>query len=122
MADEITIKVYLSVSKTGVPAITQSPGQKTITMTGTDLILATQSIGTSAENINKGEITTPGMCIMHNLDATNFVEIGHDETGSFVADVKIKAGEWNLFRLNQAVPQGKADTGAVLLEYLMLED
>jgi len=122
MANEITAKVYLSVSKTGVPDITKQPAQFLITMTGTDLILATQSIGTSAENIIKGEITTPGMCLIHNLDATNYVEIGHDVSAAFEADIKIKAGEWCLFRMSQATPQAKANAAAVVIEYLMIED
>ena len=122
MADEITAKVYMSVSKTGVPDITKAPGQFNVTMTGTDLVLATQEIGTSAENINKGEVTTPGMCMIHNLDGTNYVEVGHDETGSFVADVKVKAGEWAMFRMAQATPQGRANTAAVNIEYFIIED
>lgn len=122
MANEITAKVYLSVSKTGVPEVTKQPSQFQMTMTGTDLVLATQAVGTAAENINKGEITAVGMCLFHNLDATNYVEIGHDVSAAFEADIKIKAGEWALVRLGQNTPQARANTAAVQIEYLMLED
>lgn len=120
MADEITAKVYLDVNKTGVPQVTKAPGQISITMTGTNLILATQEIGTSAEAIVLGEVGTPGMCLLHNSDDTNFVEIGHDN-GGFETDIKMLAGEWALFRMNNAAPQAKADTAAVVLEYFIIE-
>lgn len=122
MANEITGKVYLAVNKSAVPELTKAPAQFQVTMTGTDLIYGSQIIGTSAENINKGEVTTPGMSLFHNLDSTNYIEIGHDETGSFVADIKVKAGEWCLVRLNQTTPQAKATGGNVAVEYLIIED
>lgn len=122
MANEIAVKVFLSVSKTGVPEVSKSPAQFNVTMTGTDLILATQIIGTSAEAIVKGEVTTPGMCLFHNLDAANYIEIGHDVSAAFEADIKIKAGEWALVRLAQTAPQARANTNPVILEYFMIED
>jgi hypothetical protein len=122
MADEIKCRVSVTVSKTGVPDVQKSPTQFNITMTGTDLILATQTIGTSAEAINLGDVGTPGVALFHNLSATNYVEIGHDVSAAFESDIKLKAGEWALVRLAQAAPQARANTAPVNLEYLIIEE
>ena len=120
MANEITTNQRLAVSKGGV-AFGKTVSSTTSDMAGDHVVWRTQEIGTSAENLGKGEITTPGWFMAHNLDATNFVEIGYDDTG-FKNVVKILAGEWaGPFRLAQAAPQAKADTAAVDLEYIMLE-
>ena len=122
MADEITVKVYLAVAKTGVPSIIKAPNSFTATMTGTDLILATQLVAeAAAANLEMGAITTPGYGLFHNLDAANFIEIGHDVAAAFEADVKLLAGEWCLFRLAQATPQVKANTADCQLEYFLVE-
>jgi hypothetical protein len=121
MANEITARVGLEVLKSGVPEISKIPAQFKITMTGTDLILSTQAIGTAAEAIVKGEVSTIGMCLFHNLDATNYVEIGHDVSAAFEADIRINAGEWCLVRLTQGTPQARANTAAVQIEYFMIE-
>ncbi len=80
-----------------------------------------QEIGTSEEAIGLGDLGTPGYAIFFNRDSTNFVEI-RPATG--VADlVKLKAGEIAVFRItSDATPYAIADTAAVDLEYLIIED
>ena len=80
-----------------------------------------QAIGTSAETLAKGSIGTVGVCEFQNLDATNFVEIGFDDTG-FKSVIKLKAGERFVVRLSTSAPQAKADTASVELAYTMYED
>jgi hypothetical protein len=55
------------------------------------------------------------------LDATNYVQIGYDDTG-FKPTIKLKAGEYCVCRLGQDAPYAQADTGAVDLEYILIED
>jgi hypothetical protein len=74
MANEISISAALTASKNGV---TVSSGSQAInvTMTGSDMIAQTQNIGTAAELINKGDVTTIGCLFIKNLDPTNYVEL-----------------------------------------------
>jgi hypothetical protein len=120
MADEITAQVRLTFSKGGI-SLSRGPNSFNVDVSGSDAIHATQNIDTTAENIAKGDITTPGYMWVKNLDSTNFVEIGYDDTG-FKNLIKLKAGEEALFRLTQTTPQAKADTAAVDIEYMIIED
>jgi hypothetical protein len=122
MANELTLQFSMSFSKTGSASLDKRSGNASVTVTGTDVIMATQSIGTSAEDIALGDITTSGYMFVHNLDGTNYVEIGKDDTGTFEAVVKLKAGEYGLFRLATTAPQAKANSGACLIEYAIIED
>ena len=68
------------------------------------------TIGTSEEEVAFGELTTPGYCVIKNLDGTNFVEWGFSTT---VYGGKLLAGETaGPFRLNGLSLFLKADTAA----------
>ncbi len=120
MADELSYKPYLTYTKNGVKySVTEAAS--TFTVAGDHSIHATQEIGTAAENIGKGEITTIGWAVFHNMDDTNFIEIGFDDSG-FKSVIKILAGEWSgPVRMSQATPQAKADTAACDLDYYFIE-
>jgi len=121
MADEITAQFYLKFNKNSNSVPQMTPSTQSIDVTGDHYNQTTQEIGTSAEALRLGEIGTPGYIMVHNLDATNYIEIGYDDSG-FKPLVKLKPGEWSLFRLAQAAPQAKADTAACDLEFLLIED
>jgi len=102
------------------------PANFSVVITGDAVASGTQSVTTGAANLEKGGISTSGYLLIHNLDATNFVEVGYDDTG-FKPVVKIKGGaagvgEWALFRSAQATLQVKADTATCLVEYYLFED
>ena len=127
MADEIQLQVSLSVSKGGAKS---SIALKTIKvdMAGDNFVNKTQTIATSAEAIEVGDISTLGWLIVGNLDATNFVQIGID-SGGFVPFVNLKAAaaeadqEWAVFRLTPGITlQAQADTAATLIQYMLIED
>lgn len=119
MANEITQIVTLTVSKNG--ASNSLSTTKRIDMTGSGLAQLTQSIGTTAETLNLGDIATaPGNLAIKNLDATNYVEIGGD-SGLTVFKLKIKAGESAIFQPNSATIYAKANTAAVLVQILAIE-
>jgi len=120
MANEITYNIFFEVEKGGAK-FTRATGSQNITVSGDHIAAGTQNVGTSAEALEKGGITTTGMLYIHNLDGTNFVEVGYDDTG-FKPTVKVKAGEYAAFRLTQSTPQVKADTAAVNIEYILVED
>ena len=120
MADELTYRANIALSKGGVE-FSKALAQQSIDVTGDHMIWATQEIATSAENIQKGEITTVGFAMFHNTDATNYVEIGYDDTG-FKPLIKLLAGEWcGPVRLSQSTPQAQANSAAVDLEYIIVE-
>ncbi len=119
MAD-LTYRLQIAFSKGNVEMARVVTTQD-VTVAGDYALHDVQAVGfAAAEALRLGEITTPGFCLFHNTDATNFVEIGYDDTG-FKPTVKVLAGEWALFRLTQAAPQAKADTASVDLEYYMIE-
>jgi hypothetical protein len=121
MANELKIRLGLWFEKGGVK-VSKAQEDLFVTITGTDAIHATQSIGfAAAENLDKGDITTVGYAWFRNMDTTNFVQIGYDSTG-FKPVIKLKAGEQAVARLGQSTPQAQADTGAVSLEYILVED
>lgn len=61
-----------------------------------------------------------GLFFFRNLDATNYVEVGLDDTGSFVPFLKLLPGEYSIGRLSSSAIYAKADTAAVDLQYRML--
>jgi hypothetical protein len=67
------------------------------------------TLGTSEEAIAFGELSTKGWCVIHNLDATNYIEWGF-ATGVYGG--KLKPGEACVFRLNNTSLYMRANTAA----------
>lgn len=123
MADEITMGGSLAYDdgdgfvdlfeKAGILA--NSAGKKTIHHK--------QSIGfAAAEAIVLGEVTAPGLAIFQNVDETNFVKLLVATGGAIFA--KLLPGEiCGPIRLGSGaqVPFAQADTGAVLLRYMIVD-
>lgn len=125
MADELTISIAGSYSKSGLQADTSDMGMLGLqfTVSGSDFVKGTQSIGFSAsEAIGKGEITTPGFLFVKNTDGTNYVEIEKATFTSGAGTVKLKAGEVACFRSSGTAPHALANTAAVTIQYLFIED
>jgi len=122
MATELNVTVNADYTPDGGQRIPIRPGQVSIVPTGADFNYATQNIGTSAEAIAQGDVGTPGWIIVHNMDSTNFVEIGYDD-GGFKPTVQVKADEWAFFGISTAAAtiQAKADTAAVNIQYAIFE-
>lgn len=69
-------------------------------------------------------VTTLGWAWFVNLDAANFVQIGVQTAGpTFTPLIKLKAGEWGMFRLNPGTTvYALANTAAVDVEFGVLDD
>lgn len=124
MADEITYSIALNFLKGVRRADTKGMNTTAlkITVNGTDYHVATQTIGTTAEAILLGDITTPGVMVFKNLDATNYVDFAR---ATFVAGngtVRLKAGEANLWRTASTTPFALANSAPVEIAYLIIED
>lgn len=121
MTEELEVRLELSFSKSGVKIGT---GKQTgiLDVSGDYAIHNVQAIGfAAAEALSVGEITTAGYAWFHNIDSTNYVEIGYDDSG-FKNLIKLKAGEQAIVRLGQDAPYAQADTASVDLEYVIIED
>lgn len=83
-----------------------------ITMSGVEVIDATQVIGTSSEQITLGEIGTPQKLLIKNLDTTNYVEIDSADTYDKFPQ-KLVAGDWCILCPQTGTIHAKANTAAV---------
>ena len=121
MADEITLNASLAISTTNFVE-SFVPGRIQIDLASTAGAGGAQTIGHSAhEQVAKGDTTNGGVFFFRNLDATNFVEVGIQHSGStFVAFLKLLPGEYAVGRLSSADVFAKADTASVNLQYRML--
>lgn len=120
MAAEITVTVSLAFRKGGaVDGL--DPGPVSVTFTGTNFLHNRQTVGTVEEALLLGDATAGGWCIMVNRDATNYVQI-RGASGQTPL-IRCRAGEPACFRIDSgASPTAQANTAAVELEYLVLED
>jgi hypothetical protein len=122
-ANELTLSAALEFIKSNTRTSTKDMGISGLqfTVSGTDCIgPVTQTIGTSAEALDIGDITTPGYVAIKNLDATNYVTIRMGSTGADV--VKLKAGEFAMFRLASTNPFALANTSSCQVLYVLVED
>jgi hypothetical protein len=125
MADEFTVSTLLRINK-GFQQDTKSVTNLKVTQVGDGSAGGVQNVGTSAEAIDVGDVSTLGLAWFRNLDATNFVQVGQDVGGGgFEEFFKLLAGETALMRLDLAatgVLQAKADTAAIELQYIIYEE
>lgn len=118
MANEVSLAGSLTISPPGRRSRTLTVSTL-ITMAGTNYIERSQSIGTSAESLDLGEIGTPGMMYAKNCDATNFITIQDGANGTPV--VKILPGDEAVFYLGTTTPFAKANNATCVMEYAIAE-
>lgn len=94
-----------------------------ITTTGADRQTNIQNIGTTYEAIvEDASIGTPGMAIFRNLDPTNYVEIGLEVAATFYPFLKLKPGDPPaIFRISGTL-YARANTAAVDLDIVIIEE
>ena len=119
MANELRIEAHLEYSKAGVKE--SKHDSKYIDVSGESYSKNIQVVDTSNEAVSVvTDIDTVGYVFIKNLDSTNYVEISDgNDTDYFL---KLKAGEFALFRAAQSSYFAKANTSAVNLEIVMIED
>jgi len=88
MANEISITLQVTCTN-GVFRHNYIPGRQfNLTQAAIGGADFTQSIGTSEENITFVDIT-PGLVVLWNMDATNYVEVGKSDGGTMKEIVKL---------------------------------
>lgn len=121
MANELSVSVALRFIK-GATDIRFNKLNQTFTVSGVDYISATQSIATSETALDLGGCAAGGTILIANTDATNYVS-GRAATGG-TNMIRLNAGEVALFRFDAAgaaAPYFIANTGAVIIAYLLVE-
>lgn len=122
MANEVTVSVpSLAYADSEGANEILTLAEKQASVSSKKYIKAKQSIGTSEEAIVLGEVTAPGWAFFINRDSTNYIELRVATSGAKFA--KMLAGEpAGPFRLGSGaqVPYAIADTGACVLEYLIV--
>lgn len=120
MAAEITIRGLLSFMKGDAAKFDQ--GEILVTMAGTKWLEARQTIGTTAEALNLGEVPAgSAWLVIKNRDTTNKVFVLPASGG--VALIEVQAGETSgPFRFASTVtaPFVQAVTGPVDISYLLV--
>lgn len=113
MANEATVVSQLTILKGNLQETTL-PGSFTATVSGTKgptpgVVTAT----TDGVDVDLSELTTPGLCVIRNLDATNWVEVGvyNPDQSEFYPLMRILPGEHYVIRLSPNVNQEYAGTG-----------
>ena len=122
MANEITLKFSLQVEN-GFLKQSVNIGQLQVDQAAAGMAGGAQEIGTSEEVVDFGDVSTEGLLFLRNLDDTNYIEFGPEDTGAMVAVGKLEPGEFAFFRVKPSVVlRAQADAAACLLQVLLLED
>lgn len=122
MAGTITLNVSLQISN-GNYRRTVAPGSKSITQDAIGEHATIISVGSGAEeDFATGDISTLGYVYFENLDSTNYVEFG-PKSGTMVPLIRLEAGDSAVMRLKPGITlRGQANTAAVKLLMVLLED
>lgn len=125
MADEIQITCAVVVEK-GSMKYSFQPDALSIDQTSIGRGGHTQSVGTTEELLDIGDLLVEGWVVLHNLDTTNYITWGPQDPGSvgaMIAVGKLKAGEFAIFRMDPSITlMAKANTAACQLDVTVLED
>ena len=118
MANELNLRATLSFSKGG--AKVNRSKSISVTVTGDAFTHEVQSVGTTEETLEQGaNLGTPGWVLIINHDGANYVEVG---STAGVYNIKLKAGEFALYRHNSGTLYAKSNTAACLVEYIIIEN
>lgn len=124
MANEVKVTFQLNSSH-GNYKQSITPGTMTFSLTTQGGAEGVQSIGTSEENLDYGDVAAAdvGYLYMRNLDSTNYVTWGMSDAGTMKAVGKMKAGEFVFLRVVPSVNvRLLANTAACKVEYRLLQD
>jgi hypothetical protein len=97
-------------------------GAHSIDLTGTNVISNVQAIGEAAwEEVDLGDIGTPGEAAFKNLDETNYLELALDDAGANKF-AKLRPGRSAIIPLTSPTLYAKANTAACDLLVVAAEE
>lgn len=110
MANEITLKIDLQV-RNGNLVDTFSIGNQSINQAAVGGPTPGYfTLGTSEEELAFAELSSKGVCLIQNLDATNYIEYGFATGGPYGA--RVPAGQAYVIHLNATSLFMRANTAA----------
>lgn len=120
MADEISSSINFSLTNGGVKlGYNESVRITQGTKGGLEHY---QTIGTIEEALVTGDVTTPGVIVLHNLDDENYVQWGPDNAGTMVVCGRIKPGDHARFYLDSGTTlKLQANTASCRIRILIAE-
>ena len=89
MANEITALAKFTLDN-GALKYTSNPGSIQIDQTTARMFSSVVNVGTSEEVITLGDVSAPRVCVMQNLDATNYCEWGPTDSGAMVVAGRLR--------------------------------
>lgn len=103
MASEAVIRTGLTISKDNLRYNALPAGFSADVATAKGPVPGAVSVATAGTVLDLGELTTPSLCRLMNLDTTNFVEVGIREpsSGFFYPLLELLPGESYVFRLSR---------------------
>ena len=117
MADEIKVNFSMSFER-GESRLNIPSKQLNVDSGSSVKIGNTQTVGTSHEALVLGDVASCGATYVLNTDATNYVDIGVEVTGTFYGLVRLMPGKYAFLpRLATNTPFARANTSSVNLEY-----
>jgi len=124
MANEITLSGSLAVAKGSLQSEALSVSGLKATLTGKEVIKATQTIPTTAGGtaLNLGGLGSVGWALIKNLDATNYVDLLDAVSGTPIIRIPpgLSAGPF-LFTPTVTAPAALAHTASCDIEYEIAE-
>lgn len=125
MAYDIYMSAALTFEKGGFGADTSDMDilAKGFTMSGDDYFKGTQVLtGTTAVALNKGTVSTPGICVVKNVSATSITVEMDDGAFTYGAGaISIPVGEFAVFRSRASAPYMASASSGARINYLLLE-
>lgn len=121
MADEIKIQTSVRLAK-GAMKHEFTPAQLSLTQTGALVYDNTVSVGTTEETAGPtfGDIGTEGLCVVYNLDSTNYVQVGFS-TGVYGIRLRGGSAPAMFFLEPNATLYLKANTAACNVRIIVYE-
>jgi hypothetical protein len=110
-----TFTVYALLSYNSDALTFTASGNTTTTQVGVGAILNIQDVGTTAEALVLGDLTTVGAVFIKNTDATNYVEIDSASAMDKFPQ-KLLPGESMILRPQTVTIYAKANTAACALQ------
>jgi hypothetical protein len=120
MAD-LSLVVSLTYEKNNT-ILTQAPDVAEVDLAGDEMVSGVLTVTEAAAlAIPLGPVSTAGLALLTNLDDTNYIEFGEDDTG-FVPRMRILPGVTLIVDLTViTAPQVKAHTADCLMRYTIFE-
>jgi len=119
----IQLTAILNLTETGITTGLSVSGLY-VPLTGSKYIQLVQSIPTTSGGtaINVTGLANIGYCEFINLDTVNYVQLMTAVSGTVV--IRVNPGDAQLFRFDPSItaPAMIAHTGAVLIQYLCIEN